>query len=64
MLTRVCRAPVSPEIISSFNIIFHIGWSPALNADQQHWDAIARIIQTYSPQECANYSAAAGYDAD
>lgn len=30
----------------------------------QLWDAIADIIQTYSPQECANYFAAAGYDAD
>ena len=30
----------------------------------QLWDAIARIIQTYSPRECANYFAAAGYDAD
>ena len=28
------------------------------------WEAIARIIQTYSPQECSNYFAAAGYDAD
>jgi len=30
----------------------------------QLWDAIADIIQNYSPQECANYFAAAGYDAD
>jgi transposase len=28
------------------------------------WDAIARIIQTFSPRECRNYFAAAGYDAD
>ncbi|MCZ8164083.1 MAG: hypothetical protein O9246_01705, partial [Brevundimonas sp.] len=28
------------------------------------WDAIARIIQTFSPQECRNYFSAAGYDAD
>ncbi|MFN9250586.1 MAG: SANT/Myb-like DNA-binding domain-containing protein, partial [Brevundimonas sp.] len=27
------------------------------------WDAIARIIQTFSPQECRNYFSAAGYDA-
>ena len=27
-------------------------------------DAIGRIIDLYSPQECANYFAAAGYDAD
>lgn len=28
------------------------------------WEAIARIIQTYSTSECRNYFAAAGYDAD
>ncbi|MCZ8164078.1 MAG: IS630 family transposase, partial [Brevundimonas sp.] len=28
------------------------------------WDAIARIIQAFSPQECRNYFSAAGYDAD
>jgi transposase len=30
----------------------------------QLWEAIAQIIQTYSKTECANYFAAAGYDAD
>ncbi|MFN8874166.1 MAG: SANT/Myb-like DNA-binding domain-containing protein, partial [Brevundimonas sp.] len=38
-----------------------------LSLDCQHldtlWDAIARIIQTFSPQECRNYFSAAGYDA-
>jgi len=28
------------------------------------WAAIAEAIETYSPTECANYFAAAGYDAD
>ena len=28
------------------------------------WDAIDRILDLYSPQECANYFANAGYDAD
>lgn len=28
------------------------------------WRAIARIIKTFTPSECANYFAAAGYDAD
>ncbi len=28
------------------------------------WDAIGRILDLYSPQECANYFANAGYDAD
>ena len=36
----------------------------AARSIDQLWDAIARIIQTYSPLECANYFAAAGYDAD
>eukprot|EP01033_Poteriospumella_lacustris_P018451 gene18451-13275_t len=27
------------------------------------WAAIANAIETYSPTECANYFAAAGYDA-
>ena len=26
------------------------------------WNAIGRIIDTFSPDECANYFAAAGYD--
>ena len=28
------------------------------------WEAIGRILDLYSPQECANYFANAGYDAD
>ena len=28
------------------------------------WDAIGRILDLYSPQECASYFASAGYDAD
>jgi len=28
------------------------------------WDAIGRILGLYSPQECVNYFANAGYDAD
>lgn len=28
------------------------------------WDAIGRIIDTFTPDECANYFAAAGYDPD
>ena len=27
------------------------------------WDAIGRLIQLFTPQECANYFEAAGYDA-
>jgi transposase len=28
------------------------------------WNAIGRILDLYSPQECANYFAHAGHDAD
>ena len=28
------------------------------------WDAIGRIVATFTPKECANYFAAAGYDPD
>ena len=28
------------------------------------WNAIGRILDLYSPQECANYFVNAGYDAD
>ena len=28
------------------------------------WDAIGRIVGTFTPQECANYFTAAGYDPD
>ena len=27
------------------------------------WDAIGRLIDLFTPDECANYFAAAGYDA-
>lgn len=28
------------------------------------WSAIGRLVDVFTPQECANYFAAAGYDAD
>jgi len=28
------------------------------------WTAIGRLIDAFTPQECANYFAAAGYDPD
>ncbi|MDO8911239.1 MAG: IS630 family transposase, partial [Phenylobacterium sp.] len=31
---------------------------------EQLWSAIAQIIDAFTPRECANYFAAAGYDAD
>ena len=35
MLTVVFGTPYRSEILSSFNMLFHIGWGPALNTDQQ-----------------------------
>ena len=28
------------------------------------WSAIGRLVDVFTPQECANYFAVAGYDAD
>jgi transposase len=28
------------------------------------WDAVAQILEAFTPRECANYFAAAGYDPD
>ena len=30
---------------------------------QTLWDAIGRLLDSFAPRECANYFAAAGYDA-
>jgi hypothetical protein len=36
----------------------------AASSIEQPWDAIASIIQTFSPARCANSFAAAGCEAD
>lgn len=36
----------------------------ASGVDDVRWNAIGRILDLYSLQECANYFAACGYDAD
>lgn len=59
--------PYSPDlnpIENAFAKLKALLRKAAARTIDQLWDAIARIIQTYSPQECANYFAAAGYDAD
>ena len=59
--------PYSPDlnpIENAFAKLKALLRKAAARSIDQLWDAIARIIQTYSPQECANYFAAAGYDAD
>jgi transposase len=59
--------PYSPDlnpIENAFAKLKALLRKAAARSIEQLWDAIARIIQTYSPHECANYFAAAGYDAD
>ncbi len=59
--------PYSPDlnpIENAFSKLKALLRKAAARSIDQLWDAIARIIQTYSPRECANYFAAAGYDAD
>lgn len=59
--------PYSPDlnpIENAFAKLKALLRKAAARTIDQLWDAIARIIPTYSPQECANYFAAAGYDAD
>ena len=59
--------PYSPDlnpIENAFAKLKALLRKAAARSIDQLWDAIARIIQTYSPHECANDFAAAGYDAD
>ena len=59
--------PYSPDlnpIENAFAKLKALLRKAAARSIEKLWDAIARIIQTYSPHECANYFAAAGYDAD
>ena len=59
--------PYSPDlnpIENAFAKLKALLRKAAARSIEQLWDAIARIIQTYSLQECTNYFAAAGYDAD
>ena len=59
--------PYSPDlnpIENAFSKLKAMLRKAAARTVDQLWEAIARIIPTYSPQECANYFAAAGYNAD
>ena len=40
------------------------GWALHYPLKAAVWEAIGRIVATFSPPECANYFAAAGYDPD
>jgi hypothetical protein len=39
-----------------------LGKTP-LNSNDALWTVIGRLVNLFTPQECANYFAAAGYDA-
>jgi len=59
--------PYSPDlnpIENAFSKLKAMLRKAAARTLDQLWQAIARIIQTYSPHECSNYFAAAGYDAN
>ena len=61
------RPPYSPDlnpIENAFAKLKALLRKVAARTIDQLWEAIAQIIQTYSKTECANYFAAAGYDAD
>jgi transposase len=65
--TALYLPPYSPDlnpIENAFAKLKALLRKAAARSIDQLRDAIARIIQTYSPHECANYFAAAGYDAD
>ena len=58
--------PYSPDlnpIENAFSKLKAMLRKLAARTIDQLWEAIAQIIQTYSPKQCANYFAAAGYDA-
>lgn len=59
--------PYSPDlnpIENAFSKLKAMLRKAAARTIDRLWEAIAQIIQTYSPQECANYFDAAGYNAD
>ena len=59
--------PYSPDlnpIENAFSKLKAMLRKAAARTRDQLWKAIAQIIDTFTPNECANYFAAAGYDAD
>lgn len=58
--------PYSPDlnpIENAFSKLKAMLRKAAARTRDHLWKAIARIIDTFTPNECANYFAAAGYDA-
>jgi len=59
--------PYSPDlnpIENAFSKLKALLRKAAARTVDQLWAAIAQAIQAFKPKECANYFAAAGYDAD
>ena len=59
--------PYSPEfnpIENAFAKLKAMLRKAAARTVESLWNTIGRIIDTFTPTECANYFAAAGYDAD
>jgi len=59
--------PYSPDlnpIENAFSKLKALLRKAAARTVQQLWNAIAQAIDAFTPNECANYFAAAGYDAD
>ncbi len=65
--TLVFLPPYSPDlnpIENAFAKLKAMLRKAAARTLEQLWSAIAHIIDAFTPRECANYFAAAGYDAD
>lgn len=65
--TLLYLPPYSPEfnpIENAFAKLKAMLRKAAARTVEGLWNAIGRIIGTFTPAECANYFAAAGYDAD
>jgi transposase len=59
--------PYSPDlnpIENAFSKLKALLRKAAARTLEQLWNAIAQAIDAFTPTECANYLAAAGYDAD
>jgi len=59
--------PYSPEfnpIENAFAKLKAMLRKAAARTVEALWNTIGRIVETFTPDECANYFAAAGYDAD
>jgi transposase len=65
--TMLFLPPYSPDlnpIENAFSKLKALLRKAAARTLEQLWNAIAHAIDAFTPAECANYFAAAGYDAD